>query len=430
MLKFFLRFYIGVTFALLVSLSVVAIIFDNQYKLAVAEDHIRMTKAVNHMLTLDLQAQPSEKWPVIITDAQAEQPFEINIVNLTELPLSQQQQIQSTGLLVQVESGLVRDEVTVFYPLLNTDKAITYTPKINLNVQYNYIALAIIIMLLIGFAVAVYLLARPIIRHVNQLIDTSLAIGSGKLRSRADESAPVPLNRLAIAINQMAAQLEELVSGQEIMTGAASHELRTPISRLRFAVDMTETIDEQRQLKAHVAEMSGDIDNLESLVNELLTYSKFRNHQTELEIQRLRLNPILQRLRSELQPLQPATNIQLECPADLYVLACQSSLSRAVSNLIRNAQHYGNSKILLQAKQLQMGETSITVEDDGPGIPEESHSVVTQPFYRIDVSRCRETGGFGLGLAIVHRIITLHNGAFSIGKSRFGGAAITLRLPG
>jgi two-component system OmpR family sensor kinase len=103
-------------------------------------------------------------------------------------------------------------------------------------------------------------------------------------------------------------------------------------------------------------------------------------------------------------------------------------LMRATGNLLRNAQKYGNSKVALSASR-KLGGVSITVDDDGPGIPEEEREKVFEPFYRLDRSRDRSTGGFGLGLSIAAKAVSLHGGSLKIDTSPLGGARFTITLP-
>jgi signal transduction histidine kinase len=126
---------------------------------------------------------------------------------------------------------------------------------------------------------------------------------------------------------------------------------------------------------------------------------------------------------------------QLDCPVELALDAAlgdvtgdQRLLMRAIGNVLRNAQKYAKTRILLSARKVGSG-VEIAVEDDGPGIPETERERIFEPFYRLDRSRDRTTGGFGLGLSIARKAVELHGGTIAAGVSVLGGARFVVTLP-
>jgi two-component system sensor histidine kinase RstB len=275
---------------------------------------------------------------------------------------------------------------------------------------------------------SVWWLARPLVRHIYQLARVSRAIGTGRLDARADEKAPAPLGKLARDINGMAQQLDQLLQEQQAMTGAVAHELRTPIANLRFALDLTRSTDDVEQLREQIAEMDVDIDALDELVDELLTYARLRHSGDTVSKQSLRLKPLLAQQLDKLGPLQPGMNYRLECDDELQLVANERDVLRAVSNLLRNAQRYARQQVQISV-QPQADQLILAVEDDGPGIPLAERQRVLLPFTRLDQSRSRASGGFGLGLAIVQRIVQQHQGQILIEDSVLGGSRICLHFP-
>lgn len=212
------------------------------------------------------------------------------------------------------------------------------------------------------------------------------------------------------------------------MTGAVAHELRTPIANLRFALDLTRSTDDVEQLREQIAEMDVDIDALDELVDELLTYARLRHSGDTVSKQSLRLKPLLAQQLDKLGPLQPGMNYRLECDDELQLVANERDVLRAVSNLLRNAQRYARQQVQISV-QPQADQLILAVEDDGPGIPLAERQRVLLPFTRLDQSRSRASGGFGLGLAIVQRIVQQHQGQILIEDSVLGGSRICLHFP-
>lgn len=429
MLKFFLRFYIGVSITLMLSSVLAGIVMENQYTLAVGQDYVRMTKAVHRIANSVLDQHQPADWGEALQIVRQEYPFHIDLVDANILTQPQKQQLEQTGVVVKVQSGLLEDEVSVYYPTPATDQLMVLTPSKNFNHAYNTFAAILVIFVLAGFALAVMMLAWPIITHINKLVAVSRAIGNGEFSRLADESAPSPLDKLATAINQMSGQIHKLVSEREVLTGAASHEFRTPLTRLRFALDLADRIDDPVKLRQHVNSMSDDVEQMENLVAELLAYSKFSFHVTSLNKESVCLLELFEAVRKKMEPLNPNCRFDIKCPPELYLTACRASMLRALENLVRNAQKYGNGYIGLYGLGRQDNKVSIQVADDGEGISETERTAILQPFYRIEDSRSRETGGVGLGLAIVHHIVSLHDGELHIQSNSTRGATVEIVLP-
>jgi two-component system OmpR family sensor kinase len=225
-----------------------------------------------------------------------------------------------------------------------------------------------------------------------------------------------------------------------------SHELRTPIARLEFGLELLDTRAKDPDLSKRVKAMEGDLRELNSLVNELLDMSKLDSARN-LQAEPTALAAVLRDCMDMLPPSPHA----LECLLggelgdklgdtlgdkrgdkrgdDLGELALDRRLlARAVCNLLRNAQKYAGSRIRLAATRGEHG-VEITVDDDGPGIPPEERDKIFEPFYRLDRSRDRSTGGFGLGLSIARKAVALHGGSLHAETSPLGGARFVITLP-
>jgi len=214
---------------------------------------------------------------------------------------------------------------------------------------------------------------------------------------------------------------------QKELINAVSHELRTPIARLRFGVEMMESSITRTEENRYVTGVQQDIDELEDLVSELLTYARFDRNVSDLQMLALTIAPWLEDVLAALAT-EVSAHLQhvflVEPNAQGYFEP--KYLRRAVSNLVHNAAKYGNGLVIVTLEQRDK-EYLLHVDDDGPGIPDADRERVFEPFARVDSSRSRESGGYGLGLAIVKRVLDAHHGSVSNTVSPLGGCRFTIR---
>jgi len=255
--------------------------------------------------------------------------------------------------------------------------------------------------------------------------------GAGKLSARARLRARDAAYPLAERMNAMAARIQELVEAQKSLLHAVSHELRTPIARLEFALELLadragDPAADPADLEQRIAAMHGDLGELNALVGELLSMSRL-DGAGEPQRAPLDVAALLQACAEGLHP-RPG---RLRCAWDEGLGSVNGDrrlLDRAVGNLLRNAQKYAVHDVVLAARRAD-GRLELAVEDDGPGIPDEERERIFAPFYRLDRSRDRATGGFGLGLSIARKAVALHGGTLHVERSALGGARFVISLP-
>jgi two-component system OmpR family sensor kinase len=265
-------------------------------------------------------------------------------------------------------------------------------------------------------AVAVWLWLWPVARDIQKL---------KQQLSDPKATAAVPVRSfiapIAASFEQMRQQIQRLLGLQREMTQAVSHELRTPLARLSFALELSALPAEEKQL------MLNDVKELEQLVDEMLDYARLESTQPQLKLQHVDLSELLQNLVEKLSAL-PGAAIELQVKQCCVYVCDGHYLERAVQNLLVNAKRYACNKVLLS---LHSGTEAVEiwVEDDGPGIAPELRAEVLKPFVRLDPSRQKGFGGFGLGLAIVCRVLEWHKASLSVGESQAGGASFRIKLP-
>lgn len=265
-------------------------------------------------------------------------------------------------------------------------------------------------------AVAVWLWLWPVARDIQKLKQQlSDPTGTAALPVRSF-IAPI-----AISFEQMRQQIQRLLGLQREMTQAVSHELRTPLARLSFALELSALPTDEKQL------MLNDVKELEQLVDEMLDYARLESTQPALKMQRVDLSELLQNLVEKLSPL-PGARIELQAATSCVYVCDGHYLERAVQNLLVNAKRFARDKVLL-ILQAGLDAIEIRVEDDGPGIDPKQRAEILKPFVRLDPSRQKGFGGFGLGLAIVCRVLEWHKASIEVGDSASGGASFKIKLP-
>lgn len=431
MIRLFLRFYFVTAFALLVSLVLAGAFISDYYKQAETNDYVRMTRALHQLFILKQNAQIQAQRPsgdaALIQNFQHEYPFIIEQTNRDYLNADIQHALTLNGVYVDIKVSWWRTDVAVLYPSAREGEVLRFTPATDFGEPY---AIMIVIMegfVLIGFAVALFFLISPLKYHVTKLVNVSEAIGHGKFDAKGDEKAPAPLGELAKAINHMAAQLHTLLEDKKIMMGAAAHELRTPLARLRFAMDVTPSMHD-KQLRQHVIDMEPDLDQLEALVEEVLAFSRLSDTATKHKRELIKVDLEINALIDHLKPLREDVLIAYSGIHTPIINADHDAFERALSNVIRNAQRHAYSKVRVSVKQ-DSEWLDILVEDDGGGLPIEEYPKILKAFYRHDDSRNSRTGGTGLGLAIVDKILSSHGGRVEIQASPLGGLGVVLRWP-
>jgi two-component system sensor histidine kinase RstB len=291
-------------------------------------------------------------------------------------------------------------------------------------------ALLVGVMLALAVGLIAFWLLRPAWRDLRALRRTADALADGRF------DTPMPTLRskvfapLAEGQRAMLARLAAALAAQRELTGAVSHELRTPLARLRFAIDALAAEPDAARRDAAAADCERDLDELEALIDASLTFARLDSGALQARPEPGDLSALLHAEVRSLQPLLEgrALTVQADLPGAARFDA--RLLPYALRNGLRNAARHAREAIAVQAWQDAQGRVCVAIDDDGPGVPEAQREAVFQPFRRLDGERERRSQGFGLGLAIVRRVMLAHDGEALMQQAPSGGARLLLRWPG
>lgn len=275
-------------------------------------------------------------------------------------------------------------------------------------------------------------LARRIARPIDTLVQTAQRIGNGDLSARTGLARGNDIGDLAQAFDAMAERIERLLRSEKELLANVSHELRTPLARMRVAMELASDGDADAARK-YLAEVTIDIDELERLIDDVLTTARL-DHQNPSSLPPLRLeNTTSQRIANDVverfERAHPQRSLELNVGSQgLELLADRVLVRRALDNLLDNAVKYSDGAVTF-AVSTNADTARFEIRDRGHGIPPEDLARLFTPFFRADSSRSRDTGGFGLGLALARRIAEAHGGTLTVDSTVGHGSSFVLTLP-
>ncbi|WP_251970854.1 sensor histidine kinase [Sphaerotilus microaerophilus] len=282
--------------------------------------------------------------------------------------------------------------------------------------------------LALGSALAIGLalwLARRIAQPVAQLEQAAAALAAGSGPQRLPETGPAELARLARHFNHMATQVRELLEARTTLLAGVSHDLRTPLARMRLALEMLRLQPDERLIHR----LEQDIQAMDALIGQMLDLARGLDREAAEPIDVAAWLALRAEAHREAAAVAGA-HIEVDCEAGLGVQAAPGALARVIDNLLGNALRYAPGEITLQGQRLPGGDTvRLSVADRGPGIAAEHLPVVWRPFQRLEASRSPQTGGWGLGLAVVRQLAAIHGWHVELQGREGGGLEAVVDLP-
>ena len=356
--------------------------------------------------------------------------LDIDLLPFAELSLSEKQKTQLKEGVIVVDNLGDEDKET-FYKKMPDSDATVFIGSLPYPWIKNFFSPLMVGLLVLIVALTTFLWIWTLWKDITRLRKAADRFGAGELDVRVPYKKTARLAQLSQAFNNMAEQTQSSIRSHKELTSAVSHELRTPIARMRFSLDMLEESDGPEARQRYVDNMNVDMDELDLLLNELLSYARFDQGNNSLNIQAVLTKEWMGSTVDGLRSLTGDIALGWEgnvSPSDELAHFDPVLMSRLLSNLVQNAARYANTRVLISFSETEQ-EHQICVDDDGSGIPEIDRVRLFEAFTTRDRSRSKESEGFGLGLAIVKRIVDAHQGTVAIHDSPLGGAQFCVRWP-
>lgn len=390
----------------------------------------QQVRAVATLLLDDLAAYPQRSHERL-AEIQQHVPWKMAIVPLEQAMLSPEQAAslwQREPILAFGDSAGGAD-LRVIAPL-GDDQALVTQPIPLFNWLPVDLAATLTVLTLFLLGVMIYSLILPLERKVRQLQHMVRQVAAGNLSARVTDISHDEIGQLGSSFNHMTTHVQRLIEAQRELTRAISHELRTPIARIRFGIDMLADTDDAESRWEQQQAIDQDIGTLDSLIDEVLIYAKLEEGQSQMVFEKVYLDELVKNAVRESQVLAQGQKVRGETvPVDLCADAEPAYLQHVLRHLCHNAVRHAHQQVRISAG-IEGDQVFICVEDDGEGIAESDRERIFEAFARLDSSRNRSSGGYGLGLSIAARVAYWFRGSLEVDDSpTLGGARFYLRWP-
>lgn len=432
--KLFFNFY------LLAMGSFVAIAFTADFVISTAQRGItddyarRFMRGTITLIEDELFRQPRSTWQKKIKDLDEKFSYKLGIVERITLDRT----LTPTQVL-KLDAGDIaidHDGDVMYHRLGNSSKVLVVGPlaagrnpelseRLPLDLRLRLLTWSLTGLI---FGVALWFWVRPVWRDLEALRQTARDLGDGDFEARSPPARSQLFSSLSDTMNSMAERIQQLLATHRELSCGISHELRTPIARMRFALEMLYETDERAERERLWAMMEGDLDELDHLIDTSLTYARFEREAPQAHFSSVAFADWLEDEVDAVRLLGRDLNIAVDTtklPKNLSVDLDRKAMPYALRNLLRNAFKYASKQICVSSEVIDE-RVLIHVDDDGIGIPAAEREHIFSAFTRLDRSRDRSTGGYGLGLAITRRVMELHGGSAIADASPLGGARFTL----
>ncbi len=362
--------------------------------------------------------------------------YPIGIESVQSLPLDSEQigrlRLDHSIILYRDSASIRGTTISIVSPIpSSTSEVLVMGPVPLFNWMPFQLAAGITLLSLFVLSLGVYGLLLPLQRKLREVSYALNKMKSGNLSMRLEIDGKDEMALLASSYNKMSDHIQRLIESQRELMRAVSHELRTPVARIRFAMEMLADEDDYEYRLQQVEQIDKDIEALNTLIDEIMTYAKLEQGTPSLDFEQVVLYDVLDQVVVETEALKTQKKIELlPMPENFVVDAERRYLHRVIQNLVGNAIRYCDERIVVSGGLDYQGQAYICVEDDGAGIPEEDRQRIFEAFSRLDDSRTRASGGYGLGLSIVSRIAFWFGGTITVDESpTLGGARFTMSWP-
>jgi two-component system sensor histidine kinase RstB len=391
----------------------------------------RQARATGALVLEYLSRRPAPAQPEALAALKRQFGFPLDLAAAERLDLDadQRQRLARQEMVFTLTDSTRRDASVLLYVPMGDGGRVLVMGPLQLFDQFPWQLLALAgAIALMMVALATYFQVSPLQRRLRRLDRAVKRLGSGDLSAYADIPGNDPIAQVSATFNGMTAHIRRLIESQREMTRAVSHELRTPVARLRFGLEMLADDHSAEERRRKLNDLDRDIEQLDHLIDEILTYARLEEGTPNIDFETVYLHEVCEQLAAELESIRGGIVIEVSGARDAALEGEPRYLHRVLQNLVTNALRYAETRVSVRLA-LEAQRVIVDVDDDGPGIPEHQRERVFKPFARLDKSRQRASGGYGLGLSIVKRIVDWHGGRISLGESPEGGARFRVILP-
>ncbi|WP_312187250.1 two-component system sensor histidine kinase RstB [Leclercia sp.] len=421
MKKLFVQFYLLLFVCFLVMTMLVGLVYKFTAERAGRQSLDDLMKSSLYLMRSELREIPPHDWARTIKELDLNLSFKLRIEPLKKYSLDAptMQRLRSGDIVALDDQYTFIQRIPRSHYVL----AVGPVPYLYFLHQMRLLDIALLAFIAISLAFPVFIWMRPHWQDMLRLEAAAQRFGDGHLTERIHFDSGSSFERLGVAFNQMADNINALIASKKQLIDGIAHELRTPLVRLRYRLEMSENLT-----AAESQALNRDIGQLEALIEELLTYARLDRPQNELKLTTPDLPGWLRSYVEDVQSVNPQRRLLIDSMNGDYGALDMRLMERVLDNLVNNALRYSDNTLRISL-QLNGSRATLSVEDDGPGIAPEARQQVFEPFVRLDPSRDRATGGCGLGLAIVHSIAQALGGVVSCDASDLGGARFCFTWP-
>lgn len=421
MKKLFVQFYLLLFVCFLVMTMLVGLVYKFTAERAGRQSLDDLMKSSLYLMRSELREIPPHDWARTLKELDLNLSFDLRIEPMKDFDLAPpaMQRLRDGDIVALDEKFTFIQRIPRSHYVL----AVGPVPYLYYLHQMRLLDLALLGFIAISLAFPVFIWMRPHWQDMLKLESAAQRFGEGHLTERIHFDSGSSFDRLGIAFNQMADNINALIASKKQLIDGIAHELRTPLVRLRYRLEMSENLT-----AAESQALNRDIGQLEALIEELLTYARLDRPQTELHLSTPDLPVWLQTHINDVQSVNPQRKLLTAITPGAYGALDMRLMERVLDNLMNNAMRYSETTLRI-GLDLQRSQAILCVEDDGPGIEPAEREKVFEPFVRLDPSRDRATGGCGLGLAIVRSIAQAMGGSVRCEASELGGARFVFSWP-
>ncbi len=426
MTRLFVQLFVAILVAVLLSFVIDIILFDHAMEREFREDAPPFVIAVGAAIQHQLEDVETANLPAELEGMRTESGMPIELSTLHDERIDDaRRSVLSNGRTAHHMA--FRPGPTLFIPI-GDERVVIVGPVGDFPTPGIPDALLMLTVVLLVVGVVCMVVTYPLVRQLRSLESATGRLAEGDLDARVRMRGGGPIGDVGRRFDDMADTIQDLLKRQRELVQAVAHEIRTPISRIRYGLEMAAIAESSEEREACEAGVEEDLEELNALVAELLIYTRHDSGTAKLAFEGTVVTELVEGLVERQREHYTDLELEVDIPSSAEISVHRRSFQRALRNLVLNACRHAERRVMVRTVN-EDDALVVEIHDDGPGVPPDMRERIFDPFARTDTSRSRELGGVGLGLAIVRRILSAHRGTVEVGESPLSGALFITRWP-